>query len=95
MLTGRFVGQTIPAKPDARAFAAAFYAWLSTAATDGVVKVQPNPVRLMPGGLERVVPDGFVLLGWNQVSARNSNGRSEDYMRPISGEKLVYEIVKE
>ncbi|TXT12833.1 hypothetical protein VHUM_01234 [Vanrija humicola] len=87
--------QTIPAKPDARAFAAAFYNWLGTAAADGKVKVEPNPARVMPGGLERVVPDGFVLLGWNQVSARDNNGRTEEYMRPISGEKLVYELVKE
>ncbi|KAL1406547.1 hypothetical protein Q8F55_008253 [Vanrija albida] len=86
--------QTIPAKPEARAFAAAFYTWLGSAAADGEVKLQPNPVRVMPGGLERVVPDGFALLGWNQVSARQCD-RPEEYMRPISGEKLVYELVRE
>lgn len=75
-------------------FATKFFNFLSTAATDGKVKVQPNPVRLMPGGLERIVPDGFALLGGGMVSER-STSRSEDYMRPISGEKLVYRIVDE
>lgn len=46
----------------------------------------------MPGGLERVVPDGFALLGSGSVSQRTKLARNEDYMRPISGEKLVYKI---
>lgn len=55
--------------------------------------LQPNPVRLMPGGLERVVPDGFELLGSVQVSARSADsGRTETWMRPVSGEKLVYSL---
>ncbi|KAL6872520.1 GroES-like protein [Trichoderma longibrachiatum] len=87
-------GITLPANPKARVFATKFFNFLSTAATDGKVKVQPNPVRLMPGGLERIVPDGFALLGGGMVSER-STSRSEDYMRPISGEKLVYRIVDE
>lgn len=71
--------------PSKRAFASAFYKWLS----DGG-KLHPNPVRLMPGGLERVVADGFALLGTG-VSDRKHQ-RPEDHMRPISGEKLVYTI---
>lgn len=46
----------------------------------------------MPGGLERIIPDAFALLS-GLVSERSSTGRQEDYMRPISGEKLVYSIL--
>ncbi|KAK1237164.1 hypothetical protein MKX07_006043 [Trichoderma sp. CBMAI-0711] len=87
-------GITIPANPEARVFATKFFNFLSTAATDGKVKLEPNPVRLMPGGLERIVPDGFALLGSGMLLER-STSRNEDYMRPISGEKLVYRIVDE
>lgn len=84
------IGSTMPANPAARAFAAASFDYLSS---NEWPKLQPNPIRLMPGGLERVVPDGFELLGKDQVSARSaSHGRSEDWMRPISGEKLVYAL---
>lgn len=70
-----------------RAFASAFYKWLS----DGGL-LHPNPTRVMPGGLERVVEEGFALLGGAGVSNREagSRGRKEEYMRPISGEKIVY-----
>ncbi|EHK47732.1 Hypothetical protein TRIATDRAFT_81082 [Trichoderma atroviride IMI 206040] len=85
-------GATIPANPAARVFATKFFNFLSTAAADGKVKLEPNPVRLMPGGLERIVPDGFTLLGSGLVSKRPDTSRTEDYMRPISGEKIVYRI---
>ncbi|KAK4073141.1 uncharacterized protein Triagg1_5421 [Trichoderma aggressivum f. europaeum] len=85
-------GATIAANPEARVFATKFFNYLSTAAADGKVKLEPNPVRLMPGGLGRIVPDGFVLLGSGLVSQRSSASRNEDYMRPISGEKMVYKI---
>lgn len=77
-----FVVRSSPAK---RSFATAFYKWLS----DGGL-LHPNPVRVMPGGLDKVVEDGFVLLGTG-VSNR-SHDRIEEHMRPISGEKLVYAI---
>lgn len=69
-----------------RAFASAFYKWLS----DGGL-LHPNPIQVMPGGLEKVVEDGLVLLG-TRVSSREANphGRQEEHMRPISGEKIVY-----
>lgn len=85
-------GAIITANPEARVFATKFFNFLSTAVADGKVKLEPNPVRLMPGGLERIVPDGFVLLGSGMVSQRSSASRNEDYMRPISGEKMVYKI---
>ncbi|KAL7920118.1 GroES-like protein [Trichoderma austrokoningii] len=88
-------GASIPASPEARVFAAKFFNFLSTAAADGKVKLEPNPVRLMPGGLERIVSDGFTLLGSGLVSKRPDASRAEDYMRPISGEKLVYRISSE
>lgn len=78
----KFVVHTSPAK---RSFATAFYKWLS----DGGALV-PNPVRVMPGGLDKVVEDGFSLLGTN-VSDR-TQARTGEHMRPISGEKLVYKI---
>lgn len=86
---------TIPANPEARVFATKFFNFLSTAAADGKVKLEPNPVRLMPGGLEKIVPDGFVLLGSGLVTQRPDTSRNEDYMRPVSGEKMVYKILGE
>lgn len=79
---------SIPANPEARAFAAKFFEWLGSR---GEVKLEPNPVRVMPGSLERIAEDGFKLFG-TDVSGRTGSGRAEDYMRPISGEKLVYRI---
>ena len=85
-------GSVLPVNPDAHKFAKDFYRFLSNTRPSGKAKLEPNPVRLMPGGLARVVPDGFVLLGSGSVSQRTRLERSEDYMRPISGEKLVYKI---
>ncbi|KAL1877524.1 hypothetical protein Daus18300_002512 [Diaporthe australafricana] len=81
----KLVVRTSPVK---RAFAAAFYKWLS----DGGL-LQPNPVRVMPGGLEKVVPDGFAVLGTGVTN--RGHDRTEHHMRPISGEKLVYRIETE
>ncbi|KAI3397698.1 hypothetical protein diail_10467 [Diaporthe ilicicola] len=81
----KFVVRTSPAK---KSFATAFYKWLS----DGGF-LQPNPVRVMPGGLGKVVPDGFAVLGTGVTS--RGHDRTEHYMRPISGEKLVYKIETE
>lgn len=75
----------VRSSPTKRAFATAFYKWLS----DGGL-LRPNPVRVMPGGLEKVVEDGFSLLG-TDLSSRKQE-RTEEHMRPISGEKLVYRI---
>ncbi|KAJ6440036.1 GroES-like protein [Purpureocillium lavendulum] len=84
-------GLVFPASPEARQFAADFFQFLSKGAETGDVKLHPNPVRKMPGGLERIVPDGFALLS-GLVSERQGLERREEYMRPISGEKLVYTI---
>ncbi|OWT43224.1 zinc-binding oxidoreductase [Pochonia chlamydosporia 170] len=84
-------GVFFPAKPEAREFAAKFFDFLNSGAKENDVKLHPNPIRRMPGGLERIVPDGFALLT-GLVIDRKGFGRTEDYMRPISAEKLVYTI---
>jgi NADPH:quinone reductase-like Zn-dependent oxidoreductase len=75
---------SVPASPSAREFAAAFYKWQSETGA-----LRPNPVRLMPGSLEKMVQDGFVLLGRETMKERGG-GRNEEWMRPVSAEKLVY-----
>ncbi|KAH7195335.1 chaperonin 10-like protein [Fusarium oxysporum] len=82
----------IPANPDAHAFAKEFYNFLSKPLPSGMAQLEPNPVRLMPGGLEKVLQDGFRLLGTGLVSGRSKIERPEEYMRPISAEKLVYRL---
>jgi hypothetical protein len=57
------------------------------------LELQPNNIRLMPGGLSNVVNDGFALLGPGVMGER-SNARTEEYMKPISAEKLVYKLVE-
>lgn len=81
-------GMVFPADLKARAFAASFFDYLGS----GGVKVVPNPIRLMPGGLENVVADGLALVSHAKVSQRKVQDRTEEYMRPISGEKIVYTI---
>ncbi|KAF4449082.1 hypothetical protein F53441_7594 [Fusarium austroafricanum] len=82
----------IPANPGAHQFAKDFYNFLSQPLPSGRAQIEPNPVRLMPGGLEKVVQDGFALLGSGSVSQRTKLERTEDHMRPISAEKLVYSL---
>lgn len=84
--TSDYVEYVLGASPRARAFAVAFYEWLSS----GDAAVEANPVRLMPGGLEQVVTDGLALLGPGGMGNRGQGGRSEPWMRPVSAEKLVY-----
>jgi hypothetical protein len=64
-----------------------FYRFLSPK-----LQLEPNPVRLMPGGLGKIVEDGFALLGPGSMDERASDARREPWMKPISMEKLVYEI---
>ncbi|KAF7983314.1 hypothetical protein HWV62_22998 [Athelia sp. TMB] len=84
-------GALVPADPIHRAFAVEFCKWLSSFPSDFPVKA--NPVRLMPGGLERIVGDGFALIGSGKVADREKHQvRSEAHMQKISAEKLVYRI---
>ncbi|KAK5269176.1 hypothetical protein LTR99_009265 [Exophiala xenobiotica] len=82
-----YAGMTLPANPVARAFTVSFYAWLSEGG-----RMVPNCLRLMPGGLEKLVDDGFTLLGTGSMDDRKGRQRDEEWMRPVSGEKLVYRI---
>ncbi|SCV47010.1 related to toxD gene [Fusarium fujikuroi] len=82
----------IPANPDAHAFAKEFYNFLSKSLLSGRAQLEPNPVRMMPGGLEKVTQHGFALLGTGLVTERSKIKRREEYMRPISAEKLVYSV---
>jgi NADPH:quinone reductase-like Zn-dependent oxidoreductase len=84
--TIQYMGFSVPSPPEARAFAVSFYGWLC----DGG-KLKPNPIRVMPGGLEKIVEDGFELLGSGAVSSRE-HSRTEPWMKPVSAEKLVYKI---
>lgn len=84
----------MPAPAHLRALTVAFYQWLSAGDSSNPRKlpISPNPVRLMPGGLDRVAVDGFALLGGGDMLSRRNGERKEGHMRPISGEKLVYRI---
>jgi NADPH:quinone reductase-like Zn-dependent oxidoreductase len=82
----QYQGLTVRSSPEARSFAVAFYNWLSNGG-----KLEPNSVRRMPGSLESVVSDGFVLLGPGSMQDRE-HIRKEPWMGPVSAEKLVYKI---
>lgn len=86
------IGFSIPASPKARAFAVEFYEFLSTI-NAGEIRLQPNTVRLMPGGLKSIVSDGFALLGPGKMEDREAK-RTEEWMKPVSAEKLVYKLDK-
>ncbi|RMJ10755.1 hypothetical protein CDV36_009632 [Fusarium kuroshium] len=85
-------GAVIPASQEAREFARQYFDFLSVGTSSGRSRIEPNPVRIMPGGFERVVPDGFTLLGSGSVSQRSNVKGGEEHMRPISAEKLVYRV---
>lgn len=85
----------MPASPEWRALTVDFFKWLSNGSLENprVFPIQPNPVRLMPGSLEKVPIDGFYLLGGGDVSKRNLDEAGlGDHLKPISAEKLVYRL---
>lgn len=79
---------TLPASNEARLFTESFYQHFLSME----LRLKPNPIRLMPGSLEKVVEDGFTLLGPGLMNERGGF-RTEKWMTPISMEKLVYEFV--
>ncbi len=83
-------GHVFPAPPSARKFAVDYFRYLSSGTKDSQVKLHPNPVRQMPGGLAAIIPEGMQLLS-GLVTDRGVT-RTESHMQPISGEKLVYII---
>jgi NADPH:quinone reductase-like Zn-dependent oxidoreductase len=84
----QYQGFTVQRSPAARGFAVAFFKWMSDAMGSDLM---PNPIRTMPGGLEKVVQDGFQLLGAGSMEERQIK-RTEAWMRPVSAEKLVYNV---
>ena len=83
----QYQGMHLPASPRARSFAVAFYEWLAS----GRGRLEPNPLREMPGGLESIADDGFGLLGSGTMGDRGSSSERA-YMKPLSAEKMVYTI---
>lgn len=84
----QYQGFTVQRSPSARAFTVAFYRWLSQVMGS---ELFPNPIRLMPGGLQKIVEDGFVLLGSGDMGERQVE-RTGERMKPVSAEKLVYKL---
>ena len=82
----RYQGMILPPSPQARSFAVAFYKWLSEGGSLG-----PNPIQEMPGGLENIVDDGFGLLGSGTMGDRNTSSEKQ-WLKPLSGEKMVYRV---
>jgi len=85
----QYQGMMLPASPEARAFAVAFYKWLSEGG-----RLEPNPLREMPGGIDSIVDDGLRLLGSGTMTDRETKS-DKDWMRPLSAEKMVYRIAGE
>lgn len=84
----QYQGFVVAKSPAARAFAVEFYKWPGGALGSNVKSI---PIRLMLGGLEKVVEDGFALFGAGKVQDREVR-RSEEWMRPVSAENLVYRV---
>ncbi|KAF9449238.1 GroES-like protein [Macrolepiota fuliginosa MF-IS2] len=84
----------LPSPASHRQLAVDFFRFLSSGSRDDPSKfsVTPNPVRLMPGGLDDIPRDGFTLLGSGLVVNRVKSEKTKQHMRPISAEKLVYRI---
>ncbi|CVL07882.1 related to toxD gene [Fusarium mangiferae] len=77
-----YQGASIPANPQARKFAAEFFNFLGSEASQGKVKLDSNPVRQMPGGLDKIAEEGLPLISPNKVPG----------VRAVSAEKVVYTI---
>ncbi|KAG5751266.1 hypothetical protein H9Q70_006106 [Fusarium xylarioides] len=78
-----YQGASIPANPQARKFAAEFFKFLGSEAPQGKAKLESNPVRQMPGGLDKIAEQGLPLVSPNKVPG----------VRAVSAEKVVYTIV--
>ncbi|KAG5775120.1 hypothetical protein H9Q71_014513, partial [Fusarium xylarioides] len=60
-------GASIPANPQARKFAAEFFKFLGSEAPQGKAKLESNPGRQMPGGLDKMAEKGLPLVSPNKV----------------------------
>lgn len=89
--------EILPASPSWREFAVQFFKFLSRGHPQDptIFPIPANPIRLMPGGLECIASDAFVLIGSGKVADRVSSVKqheSREWMKPISAEKLVYRV---
>lgn len=86
----------IPVIPPWRAFSVEFFKFLSSGSPSDPLHfpINPVPIRLMPGGLDRIIPDAFTLLGTGMPETRKVVG-AEPWMKPVSGEKLVYRVAND
>ncbi|KAG6847164.1 hypothetical protein H0H93_009762, partial [Arthromyces matolae] len=82
-------GGTIPASPSWRAFTVEFYKFLSSHPSQFPIALLTP--RVMPGSLHNITSHAFPLLGVGKVIDRNYQG-SEEFLQPISAEKLVYNV---
>jgi hypothetical protein len=87
-----FLGVTIPANTKARAFGAALYKYLGSGVESGQIKLYPNPIRVMPGGLEKIPSDGFALLSGSFKPVKQDQKDTTGHLGPISGEKIIYVV---
>ncbi|KAF5601198.1 hypothetical protein FPCIR_2380 [Fusarium pseudocircinatum] len=77
-----YQGASIPANPQARKFAVEFFKFLGSEAPQGKAKLESNPVRHMPGGLDKIAEQGLPLVSPNKVPG----------VRAVSAEKVVYTV---
>ena len=89
----------MPASPSWREFVAQFFKFLSNGHPEdpAIFPIPGLPIRLMPGGLERITPDAFALMDSRQVADRVSSLKHHEpreWMKPISAKKLVYRVSK-
>ncbi|CRG91355.1 hypothetical protein PISL3812_08403 [Talaromyces islandicus] len=80
-------GVTLPANPEARRFAAAFFKYISNTSF-----LLPVPIRLMPGGMDEIISEGFAVLRNSSLTSGTGLDRKEAHLQPVSMEKLVYKI---
>ncbi|KAH7000668.1 chaperonin 10-like protein [Ilyonectria destructans] len=86
-------GAHLPANQEAREFAAAFFKFIGQGAASDFNVLQSVPIRVMPGGIEKIASDGFSVLRQSSLVSSDGLRRSmEAYLRPVSAEKLVYKI---
>ncbi|KAF5549108.1 hypothetical protein FMEXI_4450 [Fusarium mexicanum] len=85
-------GVTIRSTTETRGFAAAFFEFLGSGALSNEIKLQPNPVRLLSGGFDKISTEGFKLLSRSLESER---GQSGEILKHASGEKLAFSLTAE
>jgi hypothetical protein len=76
----------MPVLPEWRQFTVSFYNWLSSSKEK--LPIKPNPVRVLPGGLEGIIKYGFPLYG---VGPKPDD---VELAKPIAAEKVVFRVIE-